>query len=80
MCCNRSAELQPSTKAHFVDMQGCIIVIKNVPCLECSQCGEILYINEVAKRLDEIVKAINKLKIAISVLDYTTYEANNIER
>lgn len=80
MCYKCSGEFQPSITTHFVNIQGCIIVVKNVPCLECSQCGEILYTDEVAKRLDEIVKAINKLKIAISVLDYTTYEANNIER
>lgn len=29
-----------STTTHVVNYKNCIIVIKNVPCLECDQCGE----------------------------------------
>ena len=44
-----------STTTHVVNYKDCIIVIKNVPCLECEQCGEKYYTDEVADRLERIV-------------------------
>lgn len=72
MCYKCSGEFQPSITTHFLNIQGCIIVVKNVPCLECSQCGEILYTDEVAKRLDEIVKSVSSLMTEIAVVEYTS--------
>ncbi len=56
---------------HFVDMNNCILIIKNVPCLECPQCGEKYYTDDVAERLDEIVEAASKISTEIAVIDYT---------
>ena len=30
----------PSLTTHVVNYKNCIIIIKNVPCEECEQCGE----------------------------------------
>jgi hypothetical protein len=45
-------------------------VIKNVPCLECEQCGEKYYTDEVAERLETIVNMAKKLMQEIAVIDY----------
>lgn len=50
--------------------KNCIIVIKNVPCLECDQCGEKYYTDEVAERLELIVNMAKKLMQEIAVIDY----------
>ena len=39
MYCKNSTTVA-STTTHVVNYNNCIIVIKNVPCLECEQCGE----------------------------------------
>ena len=39
MYCKNSTTVN-STTTHVVNYKNCIIVIKNVPCLECEQCGE----------------------------------------
>lgn len=44
-----------STTTHVVNYNNCTIIIKNVPCLECTQCGEKYYIDEVAEHLEDIV-------------------------
>ena len=44
-----------STTTHVVNYKNCIIVIKNVPCLEFEQCGEKYYTDEVAERLETIL-------------------------
>ena len=37
----------PSLTTHVVNYNGAIIVIKNVPCEECEQCGEKFYTDDV---------------------------------
>lgn len=49
-----------STTTHVVDYKGCLIIIKNVPCDECVQCGEIFLSDEVVVRLEKIVESAKK--------------------
>ena len=63
--------VKQSTTTHVVNYKGSVIVIKNVPCEECEQCGEILYTDEVAESLEEIVNTAKKLLQEVSVLDYS---------
>lgn len=60
-----------STTTHVVNYKGCIIIIKNVPCEECDQCGEKYYTDEVAEKIEHIVNMAKQLMQEISVLDYT---------
>jgi hypothetical protein len=47
------------------------VIIKNVPCEECEQCGEIFYTDEVAEQLEKLVEAAKSLLQDISVIDYS---------
>lgn len=60
-----------STATHVVNYKGSIIVVKNVPCEECDQCGEKFYSDEVAAHLEQIVDMAKKLMQEISVIDYS---------
>lgn len=59
-----------STTTHVVNYKGSIIVIKNVPCEECDQCGEKFYTDEVAKQLETLVNRAKNMMQEISVMDY----------
>ena len=61
-----------STTTHFVDLKKCIVIVKNVPCLECTKCGETVYTDEVASRLDDIVKTVSNLMTEIAVIEYSS--------
>lgn len=50
---------------------GCVIVIKNVPCEESEQCGEKFYTDEVAEQLEKMVNSAKKLMQENSVIDYS---------
>jgi len=72
MCnaCFNDKKLQ--TKTTFtVEYKDCIIVIKNVPCLECEICGEITFTDEVSEKLELLVNSAKKLMQEISVIDYS---------
>lgn len=71
MCFYCKGDMQPSKTTHVVSYNDCVIVIKNVPCEECSQCGEIEYSDEVMRHLEEIVNDVKRLMQEVSVIDYT---------
>ena len=62
--------VKESVTTHVVNYRNCIIVIKNVPCEECEQCGEKFYTDEVAERLEQLVSVAKRLMQEISVIDY----------
>ena len=61
----------PSLTTHVVNYNGTIIVIKNVPCEECEQCGEKFYTDDVAEKLEKMVDIAKQMMQEIAVLDYS---------
>ncbi len=66
--CNKT---KASTTTHVVNYKGNVIIIKNVPCEECVQCGEKYFSDEVALRLENIVNAAKALMQEILVVDFS---------
>ncbi len=64
--------VKKSTTTHVINYKNCIIIIKNVPCEECEQCGEKYFSDEVAEKLEKMVNAAKKVMQEISVIDYET--------
>lgn len=60
-----------SLTTHVVNYNGAIIVIKNVPCEECEQCGEKFYTDDVAEKIEKMVNVAKQLMQEIAVLDYS---------
>ena len=57
---------------HVVELEnGCIIVIKNVPCFKCEQCGETWISGGVTKRLEQIINQLETTLTEIAVIDYS---------
>ena len=59
-----------NTTNHVVNYGDCVIVVKNVPCEECEQCGEKYFSDEVMEKLEVIVNAAKKLATEVIVTDY----------
>lgn len=62
--------VSPSITTHVVNYKGTVIVIKNVPCEECDQCGEKYYTDEVAEKIERLVNLAKQMMQEIAVLDY----------
>ena len=63
-------DMKESNTTHVADMGNCIIIIKNVPCFECEQCGEVSYSGVVAKKLEEVIKSMSNAITEIAVIQY----------
>ena len=59
------------TKHTFIqEFDNCIIIIKNVPALVCSQCGEVYYSDEISDKLEEIVNRLQDIVKDIAIFEY----------
>ena len=72
MCnaCFRDDKIETTT-TFTVEYKDCIIIIRNVPCLECQMCGEITFTNEVSARLEKLVNSAKSMLQDISIIDYS---------
>jgi YgiT-type zinc finger domain-containing protein len=71
MCASCFSDDKIKTTTTFtVEYQGCIIVVKNVPCLECQMCGEVTFTDDVSAKLEVLVESAKKLVQEVSVIDY----------
>jgi YgiT-type zinc finger domain-containing protein len=65
-------ELTDSVTTHVVTLDDCIIIVKNVPCQRCDQCGETFFSDEVAEHLEDIVNRLRSVVTEIAVVSYST--------
>jgi YgiT-type zinc finger domain-containing protein len=57
------------------DLGTCVIIIRNVPCHKCTQCGEVSYTLDVAKRLEQIVDALRDSVTEVAIVKYSDQAA-----
>lgn len=62
-------DMKDSLTNHFVTLDECMIIVKNVPCTKCEQCGEVVYDDKTAMELEKIIKTIQPLT-EIAIVDY----------
>ena len=69
--CGGSAK--PDTTEYIEKQGNFIVVIKNVPCEKCDQCGEVYFSNDVTKALEAILDSIGYIasEITVTVIDYS---------
>lgn len=65
-------EMQEAVTTYFTQLNNCYIIIENVPCLKCSQCGEEFLVASVAEKIDDILDSVEKITSKIFILDYMT--------
>lgn len=72
MCFMCKGKMEECKTTYMADLGTCIVIIKNVPSLVCSQCGETSYSDEVAKRIEKIIMSLKNKITDIAVTDYQT--------
>lgn len=66
----KSGNMKPSTTTYFAQFNNGYVIIENVPCLKCEQCGEEFINMSIAEKIDEILDSIEKISSKIFILDY----------
>ena len=54
----------------MLDLNGHFIIIKNVPCHKCSQCGEVSYSGITMTKIEEIIEQLKDVLTEVAVVEY----------
>lgn len=69
-CFTCKGDVVNSTTTYMTEYDGCFLIIKNVPCSKCTQCGEE-YLNGVT--LQKIERILEKLKSVLTEVAIVGY-------
>ena len=69
-CFYCKGDMEESVTSHVVTLDHCVIVVKDVPCMCCFQCGESYFSDEIADELEKIVENFRRAKTEIAVVNY----------
>ncbi len=70
-CFMCKGNMEDRNTTFMVDLEGSIVIIKNVPSQVCTQCGEVSYSDTVAKQIEKIVGSLRHSLTEIAVVNYT---------
>ena len=70
-CLYCKGTLEEKLTNYIADFGDNIIIIRNVPTLVCTQCGEKSYSYNVSLRLQEIVEQVRKFVCGIAEVTYS---------
>ena len=64
-------EMEEAKNTYFTQLNDhCYVIIENVPCYKCKQCGEIYYKASVLEKIDILVERIENIASKIFIIDY----------
>ena len=70
-CVFCKGDMNEGLTTDFTNLGSCMVIIKNVPCLECDQCGETVFRGEVVKQLENITATLKNSLTEIAVVQYS---------
>ena len=59
-----------SFETYFAKLKTGYVIIENVPCKKCEQCGEILFSASVIEKIEKLIDNIEKISSKIFIFDY----------
>lgn len=65
-------DMKEAKTTYFAQLNNCYVIIENVPCLKCDQCGDEFFAASVAEKIDSILDSLEKIASKIFIMDYTT--------
>ena len=66
----KSDTMEQSTSTYTAQASNCIVIIKNVPCMKCRQCGDVVYNTNILKKIEKIIRRIESMASEVAIVDY----------
>lgn len=71
-CFYCKGDMEAGTTTYTAELEGQkIVVIKNVPCMKCKQCGETVINGTVALELEKILKKCSDIMTEVAIISYS---------
>ena len=66
----KSDNMIKARHTYIAQLEKCYVIIENVPCYECTQCGEVVYSSSVMEKIDDILDKVKSIASKIFIMDY----------
>ena len=66
----KNGTMQQATGTYFAQLKHGYVIIENVPCWQCGQCGEVVYTSSVMEKIEDILANLQKISSKIFLVDY----------
>lgn len=63
-------DMENSLTNYMLDLNGYFIIIKNVPCHKCSQCGEVSYSGTTMAKIEDIVNVLKNALTEVAIVEF----------
>ncbi len=64
-------DMESKVVTHTADLGHCIVIVKNVPAMVCSQCGEIWYNGVIMGQLEKLISTITERVVTeVAIVNY----------
>lgn len=70
-CLFCKGDMENSYTTYFSELNNCMVIIKNVPCFKCTQCGETVFSGNVVKRIEGILGKIENSITEVAIVNYS---------
>ena len=71
ICIFCKGSIVDSTTTFTVNLGKMIVIIKNVPCHKCTQCGEESFSFKVTERLEKIIDSLEESLTEVAIVNYS---------
>lgn len=72
-CFSCKRDVEKSTTTYTTEYNDCYIIIKNVPCTKCTQCGEEYLNGATLQNIEHILEILKNMLTKIAILDYNRF-------
>ena len=70
-CIFCKGNMTSDTTTDFTDLKTCIVVVRNVPCHKCVQCGEVAYDFNVGEQVEQIIDELRGSLMEVAIINYS---------
>ena len=66
----KGGTMTESFEPYFAKLETGYLIVENVPCWKCNQCGEILFAASVLEKVEDLIASYEKIASKIFIVDY----------
>ena len=66
----KGGKMSESFEPYFAKLKSGYLIIENVPCWKCAQCGEVLFSMNVIENIEKLLAVYKKVESKIFIVDY----------
>lgn len=66
----KSGTMVNNYETYFAKLNFGYVIIENVPCKKCEQCGEILFSASTIEKIENLIEKVEKISSKIFIFDY----------